>query len=137
MPPAACSFDTRGGLHRIDRIPEGYYVLVETETPGGYETAEPVLVQVKKENQVIRYYMENRRRQWYADKTDENGRQIRGARLALYRADENGDFPQRKSFWKIPGRREGKGPIRRMIWQREGSRRGMDQATCVCTGSLL
>ena len=59
--PAACSFDTRGGLHRIDRIPEGYYVLVETETPGGYETAEPVLVQVKKENQVIRYYMENRR----------------------------------------------------------------------------
>ncbi len=90
--PAACSFDTRGGLHRIDRIPEGYYVLVETETPGGYETAEPVLVQVKKENQVIRYYMENRRRQWYADKTDENGRQIRGARLALYRADENGGF---------------------------------------------
>ena len=39
-----------------------------------------------------RYYMENRRRQWYADKTDENGRQIRGARLALYRADENGGF---------------------------------------------
>ena len=36
--------------------------------------------------------MENRRRQWYADKTDENGRQIRGARLALYRADENGGF---------------------------------------------
>lgn len=92
MPPAACSFDTRGGLHRIDRIPEGYYVLVETETPGGYETAEPVLVQVKKESQVFRYYMENRRRQWYADKTDENGRQIRGARLALYRADENGGF---------------------------------------------
>ena len=57
--PAACSFDTRGGLHRIDRIPEGYYVLVETETPGGYETAEPVLVQVKKESQVFRYYMEN------------------------------------------------------------------------------
>lgn len=27
-----------------------------------------------------------------ADKTDENGRQIRGARLALYRADENGGF---------------------------------------------
>ena len=90
--PAACSFDTRGGLHRIDRIPEGYYVLVETETPGGYETAEPVLVQVKKESQVFRYYMENRRRKWYADKTDENGRQIRGARLALYRADENGGF---------------------------------------------
>ena len=41
---------------------------------------------------MFRHYMENRRRKWYADKTDENGRQIRGARLALYRADENGGF---------------------------------------------
>ena len=90
--PAACSYDIRGGLHRIDRIPEGYYVLVETETPGGYETAEPVLIQVKEESWVIRYYVENRRRQWYADKTDERGQQVCGAGLALYRADENGGF---------------------------------------------
>lgn len=59
---------------------------------GAMKRQSPVLVQVKKESQVTQYYMENRRRQWFADKTDENGRQIRGARLALYRADENGGF---------------------------------------------
>lgn len=131
--PAACSFDTRGGLHRIDRIPEGYYVLVETETPGGYETAEPVLVQVKKESQVFRYYMENRRRKWYADKTDENGRQIRGARLALYRADENGGFSAEEELLEDTWMSGVEGTYTADVC-RSRIPEGMGQATCVCTG---
>ena len=34
MPRRHAALIQGGGLHRIDRIPEGYYVLVETETPG-------------------------------------------------------------------------------------------------------
>ena len=56
-----CSYDTAAGIHRIDRIPAGFYVLVEAEGPEGYWLAEPKLITVEESGAVQRYEMENRR----------------------------------------------------------------------------
>lgn len=92
------SYDTEGGIHRIDRIPEGNYILVETKAPEGYQTAEPMLIKVEQDKSVKRYSMENRPQNVYVDKTDENGNQISGAELELYRADENGCFTRQEEY---------------------------------------
>lgn len=44
--PEVTSYDTRGGLHRIDRLPEGKYVLLESKVPDGYQGADPMLITV-------------------------------------------------------------------------------------------
>ncbi len=59
--PQLTSYDTRAGLHRIDRIPEGKYVLIETKVPDGYQGAAPVLITVESDENVIRYEVENKR----------------------------------------------------------------------------
>ena len=92
------SYDVEGGIHRIDRIPEGNYILVETKTPGGYRTAEPMLIKVERDKSVKRYFMENHPQNVYVDKTDENGNQISGAELELYRSDENGCFIRQEEY---------------------------------------
>ena len=53
------SYDTLNGMHRLDYIPEGRYILVETETPEGYEDSEPKLVEVKEVAAIQRVSMEN------------------------------------------------------------------------------
>ena len=55
------SYDMRAGLHRIDRIPEGKYVLLETRVPDGYQGAEPILITVDQTENIVRYEVENRR----------------------------------------------------------------------------
>ncbi len=55
------SYNFLNGLHRLDRIPVGTYILVETRVPDGYETCEPKVVVVKETGQIQRVYMENRR----------------------------------------------------------------------------
>lgn len=59
--PEMVSYDTRAGLHRIDRIPEGKYVLLETRIPDGYQGMDPMLVTVSQMGSIIRYEVENRR----------------------------------------------------------------------------
>ena len=56
------SYDTRGGLHRIDRLPEGKYVLLESKVPDGYQGADPMLITVDQSGTVIRYEVENKRK---------------------------------------------------------------------------
>lgn len=55
------SYDMRAGLHRIDRIPEGKYVLLETRVPDGYQGVEPILITVDQTENIVRYEVENRR----------------------------------------------------------------------------
>ncbi len=52
-------YETLYGEHRFDRIPAGYYVLVETETPEGYVSAPPKLITVKEIDAVQRYEIDN------------------------------------------------------------------------------
>lgn len=59
--PQLISYDTEEGYHRLDRIPAGSYVLVETETPAGYEPADPKLIQVTENGEIKRIGLENKR----------------------------------------------------------------------------
>ena len=66
------SYDTSDGIHRIDYLPlnptkndlasnrkKGYYVLVETKTPSGYQKAAPKPVIVEETAEIQLYGLEN------------------------------------------------------------------------------
>ena len=86
------SYDTADGIHRIDKIPAGKYVLVETKTPDGYKAAAPQIINVLPIRELQRYSMENIKKQRYIDKRDKAGNQLAGAELSLYRAGEDGEL---------------------------------------------
>lgn len=88
------SYDPKPGCHRIDRLPEGLYVLVEEQAPGGYIKAKPILVTVSETMALQRYEIENIKREIFVDKTTGSGRQIAGADLALYRPDQSGNLTE-------------------------------------------
>ena len=55
------SYDMRAGLHRIDRIPKGKYVLLETRVPDGYQGVEPILITVDQTENIVRYGNQKKR----------------------------------------------------------------------------
>ena len=57
------SYDLSNGIHRLDYIPSGAYVLVETEVPEGYESAAPKLITVEAVEAVQRVSLENRKKE--------------------------------------------------------------------------
>lgn len=103
------AYDTLEGIHRVDYIPfnaikngelVGNYVLVETTTPVGYETASPKALVLTETGNIQRYSLKNEEKYIHVDKVslvaDGNGGtkeiQIPGVKLALYKADGTGDF---------------------------------------------
>lgn len=56
------SYDFRNGIHRIDYLEPGVYVLVETKTPEGFVPAKTILIRVDQTEDVHRYYVENERK---------------------------------------------------------------------------
>ncbi|WP_349944904.1 SpaA isopeptide-forming pilin-related protein [Lacrimispora sp. BS-2] len=98
------SYDTLEGMHRIDYLPfnaekdgkkVGNYVLVEEKTPEGFETADPKAIVLEETGSVQRFSLENEEKyinvlKVVTDGTNEYA--AKGAELALYRADEAGNF---------------------------------------------
>ncbi|MEY8354714.1 SpaA isopeptide-forming pilin-related protein [Lachnospiraceae bacterium 54-53] len=98
------SYDTLEGMHRIDYLPlnaekdgerAGHYVLVEQKVPDGFEAPDPRAIVLTETGDVQRISLENKEKYINVLKVVTDGINdyaVAGARLALYRADEAGDF---------------------------------------------
>ena len=111
------SYDTSDGIHRIDYLPlnptkndlasnrkKGYYVLVETKTPSGYQKAAPKPVIVEETAEIQLYGLENRAKSVYISKLGRSGEiseeaiYLAGAELAVFRAAQDGSLVQEKEY---------------------------------------
>ena len=111
------SYDTSDGIHRIDYLPlnptkndlasnrkKGYYVLVETKTPSGYQKAAPKPVIVEETAEIQLYGLENRAKSVYISKLGSSGEAseeaiyLAGAELAVFRAEQDGSLMQEKEY---------------------------------------
>lgn len=83
---------TADGLQRADYLPvNAQYVLVEEKAPLGYVKADPVLISVDEITDIQLHDVCNERSAMVISKiSSETGKELAGAKLALYRADEQG-----------------------------------------------
>lgn len=88
------------GRYRMDYLPVGgKYVLVETKAPAGYAKAEPVAVTVEELVEIQLHDVLNERSAVLLSKTSsETGKELPGAKLALYRADETGGLTKENQY---------------------------------------
>lgn len=96
----ACTYLTVENRQRLDYLPAGSsYVLVETEVPAGFARAEDRLVTVADTGEIQLYPVENEEGTLLISKVYEHGgKELAGARLALYRADENGGLTRSRRY---------------------------------------
>lgn len=104
------SYDTLEGMHRIDYLPlntqkagnpAGAYVLVEEAVPDGFEAAAPKAVLLSETGAVHRVSLENEEKYINVLKTASDGTReyaLKGAHLALYRADGEGKLKEEKAY---------------------------------------
>lgn len=103
--PNAVSYMTGEGNHRIDYLPfntaagtdRGNYVLVETGTPAGFQTARPKAVVMEDVEYVQMYSVENQYKSLVIAKTDGESQDagvIKGAQFALYKSKGDGSLAQ-------------------------------------------
>lgn len=85
---------TEAGTTRLEYLPVGNYVLVETENPAGYATADPVLITVRDKG-----HLEEIQHAKMGDKpfilevskvNITGGKEVNGAKLAVYPVDRHG-----------------------------------------------
>ena len=96
----ACSYLTVENRQRLDYLPAGSsYVLVETEVPAGFVRAQDMLITVTDTGEIQLYRVENEEGSLLISKVYENGtKELAGARLALYRADETGGLTRNSRY---------------------------------------
>ncbi len=96
----ACTYLTVENRQRLDYLPAGSsYVLVETGVPAGFGRAEDRLVTVADTGEIQLYPVENEEGTLLISKVYEHGgKELAGARLALYRADENGGLTRSRRY---------------------------------------
>lgn len=96
----ACTYLTVENRQRFDYLPAGgSYVLVETKVPPGFARAGEVLITVNDTGDVQLYRVENEEGTLLISKVYEDGdKELAGARLALYRANEEGGLTKSNSY---------------------------------------
>ncbi len=100
----AVSYMTVDGIRRFEYLPvDGVYVLVETGVPDGFAAAGPVVIVVKDMADVQRYRIFDGEGSILISKTLEedgtqNGNELAGASMALYRAGDEGQFIQEDKY---------------------------------------
>ncbi len=106
----AVSYDTLEGIHRLDYLPVGKsYVLVEESGPKGYGKAPDRVITVEDTAKVQRHRILNQESRLLIFKSTEDSgeeRSLKGAKLALYRADPDGTFVKDKEHlaaWWVSG----------------------------------
>ena len=96
----ACTYLTLENRQRFDYLPVGSsYVLVETEVPPGFARAENTLITVSDTGEMKRYRVENEEGTLLISKVyEQGGKELAGAKLALYRADEAGGLTRSSTY---------------------------------------
>ncbi len=98
----AVSFETVEGIRRFDYLPAGKsFVLVEEKTPAGYGKAPDRLITVENTADIQRHRVLNQDSRLLISKCakregdqEEDIKELPGAELALYRADDRGELSQ-------------------------------------------
>lgn len=94
----AVSYETVEGIRRFDYLPVGKsFVLVEEKAPAGYGKAPDRLITVENTNQIQRHRVLNQDSRlliskWVKGAGEGEIKELQGAKLALYRADDNGEL---------------------------------------------
>ena len=96
----AASYLTEAGIRRWDYLPAGAsFVVVETEPPAGYAAAEPLFLKVQDMADIQRYRIRNEEGAIMISKTFAGGgKELPGARLALYCAAPDGGLIQEEAY---------------------------------------
>ena len=96
----AASYLTEDGMRRWDYLPAGAsFVVVETEPPAGYAAAEPLFLKVQDMADIQRYRIRNEEGAIMISKTFAGGgKELPGARLALYCAAPDGGLIQEEAY---------------------------------------
>lgn len=96
----ACCYLTVENRQRFDYLPVGSsYVLVETEVPSGFARAEDTLITVSDTGEIQQYRVENEEGTLLISKVyEQGGKELAGAKLALYRVDETGGLTRSSTY---------------------------------------
>lgn len=97
---------TEQGSVRMEYLPVGYYVLAEKENPDGYATADPIFIYIEDKGHLeeIQYSrMEDEPLRVQVSKTAAaGGKEIAGAKLAIYPVKEDGKPEEHPLILHIP-----------------------------------
>lgn len=98
--PYANAWLSEDGGRRIDYLPSGTaYVLEETKAPEGFIKADPILVKVGEEHEIQQHEIFNEKNALAVSKRSSvTGKELAGAELVLYKADEHGMLNQTESY---------------------------------------
>lgn len=102
---------TESGTTRIEYLPVGRYVLVESENPAGYATAPPLLITVEDIghlDQIQEFEMGDRPLTAEVSKVNiTGGKEVKGAGMAVYAVDGHGNVSDQPFTVRRPGENGG------------------------------
>lgn len=110
---------TENGSIRFEYLPVGFYILKESSTPSGYATADPISFEITDTGHlemIHQVVMEDEPLRLQVSKnTITGGKEVAGARLGIYPADENGSISETPLALHIP-EEEGRYRDEEAVW---------------------